>query len=86
LLLTRPGWVDYCWPTETIGIEFGDFALFQYNKLSLCLLLNRPKTSFTTLHSHGKQDAAVLSSLGVISTLKRTSAYIKSYDLVEFLS
>jgi len=60
-LLFPPGLYgfDYYRPIETIGIEFVTFALIQYNKLSRCLLLNRPETSFATFVSHGKQDAAV---------------------------
>jgi len=33
--------------------------LIQYNKISRCLLLNRPYTSFATLTYQSKHDAAV---------------------------
>jgi len=46
-------------PLKPSGLSWANLALFQYNKISLCLLLNRPKTFFATLFFHGKQDAAV---------------------------
>ena len=67
-------------------VELGTLALIQYNKLTRCLLLNRPEPSFVTFGSHGKPNAAVRRSVVVIRGGYRTSAYVFGYDLVEFLS
>lgn len=67
-------------------VELGALALIQYNKLTRCLLLNRPEPSFVTFGSHGKTNAAVRMSVKVVRKGYRTPAYVFGYDLVEFLS
>ena len=52
-------WVGYYCPIKPCRFELGTLALIQYNKLSRCLLLNRPETFFRHVLPCGKQDAAV---------------------------
>jgi hypothetical protein len=62
----------------------GTLALIQYNKLSVCLFLNRPANLFRHIQLSWQTWCRDVISLVVVKGVHRTAAYVESNDLVEF--
>jgi len=62
----------------------GTLALIQYNKLSVCLFLNRPANLFRHIALPWQTWCRDVIRLVVVKGVHRTAAYVESNDLVEF--